>query len=435
MHKIKNITAREILDSRGNPTVEADVVLESGEMGRASVPSGGSTGSNEAVELRDGDMERYRGKGVLKAVENVNNKINKELVGMEASDQKEIDQKMISLDGTFNKSNLGANAILAVSLATAKAAALAQKKPLFEHIRTFAKVPKPISLPLPLCNIINGGKHSIWSSDIQEFIIAPIGAPTFSKAMQMLIEIFHSLKEVLEQKGYATNLGDERGFAPHLKGGNREALDLISEATQKAGYKLGSDIVLALDVAASELFDPTIGKYKFTTENREFSSTELIEYYKNLIKAFPIFSIEDGLSEDDWQGWQKMTEEIKVSEGTLDIQLVGDDLLATNIKFLEKAIAEKAGNAILIKPNQIGTLSETIEAVDMAHRAGWKTILSHRSGETMDTSIVHIAVGLGAGQIKIGSVSKPERMAKYNELLAIEKLLGAKAVYAGRLFS
>ncbi|OHB15506.1 MAG: phosphopyruvate hydratase [Candidatus Zambryskibacteria bacterium RIFOXYC1_FULL_39_10] len=429
MYKIEKVLAREILDSRGNPTVEADVILEGGHTGTAAVPSGASTGSNEALELRDGDMERYGGKGVLKAVLNVNTKIADVLIGMDASNQNEIDARMIELDGTENKGNLGANAILAVSLATAKAVAGAKNIPLFEHIRSFAKNPKEISLPIPLCNIINGGRHASGSSDIQEFMIAPIGAKSFGEAMQILHDIFNSLRLVVESKGYETNLGDEGGFAPHLKGGNREALELISEAIGKTNYKPGSDIYFALDVAASEFYDDTTQKYKFATENKEFNSDELIEYYKNLIKEFPIFSIEDGLAEDDWDGWDKMTSELQ------GLQLVGDDLLVTNIKFLEKAIAKGAGNAILIKPNQIGTLSETISAVDLAHSVGWNTIISHRSGETMDSTIAHIAVGLGTGQIKTGSVSKPERMAKYDELLQIEKMLGEKATYAGHLFN
>lgn len=429
MYKIQKICAREILDSRGNPTVEADVILEDGHKGTAAVPSGASTGSNEALELRDNDLERYNGKGVLKAVLNVNTKIADVLIGMDASNQNEIDVKMVELDGTENKGNLGANAILAVSLATAKAVAGAKNIALFEHIRTFAQNPKDIILPVPLCNIINGGRHASNSSDIQEFMVAPVGAKNFSEAMQMLHDIFSSLKLVVESKGYATNLGDEGGFAPHLKGGNREALELIRGAIQKSNYKLGSDIFLALDVAASELFDATTHKYKFVTESREFNSDELIEYYKDLVKEFPIFSIEDGLAEDDWDSWHKMTLEMN------GLQLVGDDLLVTNIKFLEKAITNGAGNAILIKPNQIGTLSETIKAVDLAHSAGWNTIISHRSGETMDSTITHIAVGLGTGQIKTGSVSKPERMAKYDELLQIEKALGEKAIYAGHLFN
>ncbi len=385
--------------------MEADVILENGEMGRAAVPSGKSTGKNEAVVLE-----------VSKAIENVNTKIAAEIVGMDADEQREIDNKMIYLDGTENKSNFGANAILAVSLATAKAAALAKNIPLFEHIRTFSKNPNQISLPLPLCNILNGGVHTGWqSTDIQEFMIAPVGAKTFAEAMQMLNEIFSFLGKVIKEKGYDTKLGDEGGYAPNLKGGNKEALELISEAVEKAGYRLGRDIKFALDVAASEL------------KNKDEYD---IEYYKNLVEKFPIFSIEDPFAEDDWQNWIKITEEM--SKMPFDIQIVGDDLLVTNVKFLDRAIKEKAGNAILIKPNQVGTLSETIDAVDMAHNAGWNTIISHRSGETMDTTIAHIAVGLGSGQIKTGSVSQPERMAKYNELLDIEKELGDSAIYASR---
>lgn len=409
-HKIKKVVAREILDSRNKPTVEASVFLEDGTEGKAAVPSGASTGKNEAIELRDKDMKRYEGRGVLKAIENVNTRIAVEIVGMDVGDQIEIDRKMISLDGTQNKGNLGANAILAVSLATAKAAALAQKKPLFEYIRTFAKNPKEISLPLPLCNIINGGKHALNSTDIQEFMIAPVGAKNFAEALQMLKEIFECLGKVVEEKGYDTNFGDEGGYASNLKGENREALELISEAVEKSGHKLKDDIMFAIDVAANELKEPP--SQNVSAGQRKYD----IEYYKNLVKEFPIFSIEDPFAEDDWDNWKKITVEIGDK-----IQLVGDDLLVTNVKFLERAIKEKAGNAILIKPNQVGTLSETIDAVDMAHGAGWRTIISHRSGETMDTTIAHIAVGLGSGQIKTGSVSQPERMAKYNELLSIEK--------------
>jgi enolase len=403
--KIQKIIAREILDSRGNPTVEADVILEDGSTGRASVPSGASTGKNEAIELK-----------ASKAVENVNtvivgNILNKEL------NQKSLDEVLINLDGTPNKSNLGANAILVVSLAFAKAAAQSQKIPLFQYIRNLSKNPKEISLPVPLCNIINGGKHASGSTDIQEFMIAPIGAKTFKEAMQMLTEIFEKLGEAVKEKGYDTKLGDEGGYAPHLQGGNREALELISEAIQKAGYKPGSDVSLALDVAASEL------KEKYD-----------IEYYKSLVGEFPIFSIEDPFAEDDWDNWVKMVAELdnpstRSARSGHNLQIVGDDLLVTNVKFLQRAIREKAANAILIKPNQVGTLSETIDAVDMAHSAGWNTIISHRSGETMDTTIAHIAVGLGTGQIKTGSVSQPERIAKYNELLRIEKILGSKAKF------
>jgi enolase len=403
--KIQKIIAREILDSRGNPTVEVDVILEDESTGRASVPSGASTGKNEAIELK-----------ASKAVENVNtvivgNILNKEL------NQKSLDEVLINLDSTPNKSNLGANAILAVSLAFAKAAAQSQKIPLFQYIRNLSKNPKEISLPVPLCNIINGGKHASGSTDIQEFMIAPIGAKTFKEAMQMLTEIFEKLGEAVKEKGYDTKLGDEGGYAPHLQGGNREALELISEAIQKAGYKPGSDVSLALDVAASEL------KEKYD-----------IEYYKSLVGEFPIFSIEDPFAEDDWDNWVKMVAELdnpstRSARSGHNLQIVGDDLLVTNVKFLQRAIREKAANAILIKPNQVGTLSETIDAVDMAHSAGWNTIISHRSGETMDTTIAHIAVGLGTGQIKTGSVSQPERIAKYNELLRIEKILGSKAKF------
>jgi len=388
------------LDSRGNPTVEADVILEDGTIGTAAVPSGASTGSNEAIELK-----------ASKAVENANSIISEKILNKEWG-QKSLDEEMIELDGTNNKSKLGANAILSVSLAFAKASAESQKIPLFEHIRTFAKNPKPISMPLPLCNILNGGVHTGWqSTDIQEFMVAPVGAKTFAEAMQMLKEIFNSLGKIIKEKGYDTKLGDEGGYAPHLKGGNKEALELICESVEKTDYKLGSDIKFALDVAASEL-----------KNKNEYN----IEYYKNLVAEFPIFSIEDPFDENDWEEWGEM------SRTLLDIQIVGDDLLVTNIKFLERAIKEKAANAILIKPNQIGTLSETIDAVDMAHAAGWNTIISHRSGETMDTTIAHIAVGLGSGQIKTGSVSQPERMAKYNELLKIEKESGDNTIFVGK---
>lgn len=429
MYQIKKILAREILDSRDDPTVEAEVTLEDGSVGLSSVPSGKSTGEHEARELRDNDMSRYGGKGVLKAIENVNTKIAEILVGSDASDQRELDKRMLELDGTPNKSNLGANAILAVSLACGHATAMAKKIPLFEHIRSFAKNPKPISLPVPLCNILNGGVHTNWqSTDIQEFMIAPLGAKSFKEAMRMLTEIFDVLKIILEKNNYATTVGDEGGFAPKMKN-NREALELLCQATKSARYELGKDIFLALDVAASELFDNSPidgGKYKFKIEGREFSQDELIEFYENLKKDFPIFSIEDGFDQNDWAGWQKLTE--KMGNG---MQLVGDDLLVTNVKFLGKAIQEKAGNAVLIKPNQIGTLSETIDAVDLAHQNGWNAVISHRSGETEDTTIAHIAVGLGSGQIKTGSVNHSERVAKYNELLRIEEMLGDKAIYAG----
>lgn len=421
--KISSIHARQILDSRGNPTIEADVTLESGILGRAAVPSGASTGSHEAIELRDGG-ELYGGKSVLNAVAHVNGEISNALVGMDVTNQTDIDQKMIKLDGTENKGRLGANAILAVSLACAKAAALAKGKPLYSYVATLAGNSKLI-LPLPMMNIINGGKHAAGSTDIQEFMIMPVGAANFSDCIRMGAEIFQSLGKVLKSKGYATTVGDEGGYAPAVKNGNAEALELISEAVAKAGYKLGEDVVLALDVASSELMQD--GKYALATESKQLSSEEMVAFYEDLVARFPIVSIEDGLGEDDWDGWKQLTEKLGDR-----IQLVGDDLLVTNTEFLKRGIAEKAGNAILIKVNQIGTLTETIRAVNMAHDAGWKAVISHRSGETEDTTIAHLAVGLGTGQIKTGSLSRTDRVAKYNELMRIEEELGDGAVFAGR---
>ena len=421
--KISSIHARQILDSRGNPTIEADVTLESGILGRAAVPSGASTGSHEAIELRDGG-ELYGGKSVLNAVAHVNGEISNALVGMDVTNQTDIDQKMIKLDGTENKGRLGANAILAVSLACAKAAALAKGKPLYSYVATLAGNSKLI-LPLPMMNIINGGKHAAGSTDIQEFMIMPVGAANFSDCIRMGAEIFQSLGKVLKSKGYATTVGDEGGYAPAVKNGNAEALELISEAVAKAGYKLGEDVVLALDVASSELMQDD--KYALATESKQLSSEEMVAFYEDLVARFPIVSIEDGLGEDDWDGWKQLTEKLGDR-----IQLVGDDLLVTNTEFLKRGIAEKAGNAILIKVNQIGTLTETIRAVNMAHDAGWKAVISHRSGETEDTTIAHLAVGLGTGQIKTGSLSRTDRVAKYNELMRIEEELGDGAVFAGR---
>jgi len=424
--KINSIRARQILDSRGNPTVEADAILENGVMGRAAVPSGASTGSHEAIELRDGDPKNYGGKSVLKAVANVTGEIATALAGMDADDQTAIDHKMIALDGTPNKSRLGANAILAASLATAKASALSKNIPLFVHINNLSGgASDATTLPVPLMNIINGGQHAAGSTDIQEFMIVPVGARSFSEALQMGANVFHALKKVLAGKGYGTTVGDEGGYAPAVKGGNAEAMDLIASAVSAAGYTLGTDIMLALDVAASELRDATTGAYRLATENRSLTSAEMIAWLKTLAEKYPIISIEDGLGEDDWAGWTAMTQDIPR-------QLIGDDLLVTNTAFLSRGIAEKAGNAILIKPNQIGTLTETIAAVAMARAAGWHSIISHRSGETEDTTIVHIAVGLGAGQIKTGSLSRTDRLAKYNELLRIEEQLGAKAIYPGK---
>jgi enolase len=422
--EITSVRARQIIDSRGNPTVEADVLLADGTLGRAAVPSGASTGSNEAVELRDGGGA-FGGKAVMKAVGNVNDTIAKEIVGKDASDQRAIDKLLIDLDGTPNKGKLGANAILAVSLAVAKAAALSQKLALYEYFRSLAPGDDTLLLPVPMMNIINGGKHAAGSTDIQEFMIMPVGAATFTDAVRMGAEIFHALAKVLKDNGYGTTVGDEGGYAPHVKNGNAEALELISQAVTKAGYTLGDDVVLALDVAASELYQD--GKYNLTTENRSLTSDEMVDWLVELSEKYPIASIEDGLAEDDWEAWSKLTERLGDK-----VQIVGDDLLVTNVSFLKRGIDEKAANAILIKLNQIGTLSETIDAVNMAHDASWRAIISHRSGETEDTTIAHLVVGLATGQIKTGSMSRTDRVAKYNELLRIEEQLGGKAEYAGR---
>ncbi len=425
--KISSIHAREILDSRGNPTIETDIILEDGSMGRASVPSGASTGSHEALELRDDDSKRFSGRGVLNAIRNVNMEIAGNVAGKDVESQKALDDALIALDGTEHKSRLGANAILSVSMAFAHASAASQKLPLFRYVHTLSEVKKDIVLPLPLCNIINGGKHAAGSTDIQEYMIAPIGFSAFHEALRASAEVFHSLKNVLESHGYGTTVGDEGGYAPHVKRGNDEVLELVSEAIQKAGYSLGTHFVFALDVAASSFFSN--GAYLLKTEGKEMTEDEMIAWNVNLAARFPIASIEDGLAEDSWSGWAKLTEALGSK-----IQLVGDDLLVTNTQFLARAISEKAANAILIKMNQIGTVTETIQAVDMAHKAGWHTIISHRSGETDDSTIAHLAVGLGAGQIKSGSVSRGERVAKYNELLRIEEMLGSEAKYAGNVF-
>lgn len=431
--KIASVRAREVLDSRGNPTVEADVILDDGTLGRAIVPSGASTGAHEAHELRDGNPStelragktRYGGKGVLKAIANVNDEIAQAITGKEADAQGDIDATLIALDGTENKKRLGANAILAVSLAAAHAAARAQEMPLYEYVGTLSSQPREPLLPLPQCNVLNGGAHTNWeSTDLQEFMIMPVGAPTLREGVRMMTEVFHSLKNVLKEKGYGTTVGDEGGFAPKVTGGNAEALALLGEAVERAGYKVGKDIVFALDSAASEMFENDT--YKLACEGTERSSEEMVAWYGELQKKYPIRSIEDGLAEDDWEGWKKLTAALGGST-----QLVGDDLLVTNVKFLERGIKEKAANAILIKVNQIGTLTETIAAVDMAHAAGWRAVMSHRSGETEDTTIAHLAVGLGTGQIKTGSMSRSDRTAKYNELLRIEEMLGDTAVFAG----
>ena len=407
---ITQITARQILDSRGNPTVEADVQLSDGSMGRAAVPSGASTGTHEAVELRDGDLA-YGGKGVLKAVDNVNGEIAAALKGVDPFDQRAIDQKMRDLDGTENKGRLGANAILAVSLAVAKAAARAKGVELYEYVNELSGGQKMV-MPMPMINVMNGGQHALGATDIQEYMIVPVGASTFADAMRMSAEVFHALAKVLKREDYPTTVGDEGGYAPRVRNGNAEPLQLLSRAIEDAGYKLENDFAFALDAAASEFHEN--GQYNLATEQRVVSADELIEFYEKLRTDFPVVSIEDGLDEEAWDDWKTLTTKLGAST-----QLVGDDLLVTNVKRLERGINEHAGNAILIKPNQIGTLSETIEAVLMAKNAGWNTVMSHRSGETEDTTIAHLAVGLGTGQIKTGSMSRSERIAKYNELMRI----------------
>ncbi|MBP9749844.1 MAG: phosphopyruvate hydratase [Candidatus Pacebacteria bacterium] len=423
MSNITTIIARQILDSRGNPTVEADVFLADGSMGRAAVPSGASTGSHEAHELRDGD-DAYGGKGVRHAVSHVTGEIAGALVGMDAGAQGEIDRTMIELDGTSAKERLGANAILAVSLATAKAEAISRGQLFYEYAAGLSRIERTPLLPIPMCNLINGGQHAANSTDIQEFMVLPIGADTFSDAVRMSAEVFHALKAVLKKEGYGTTVGDEGGFAPRVRNGNREALELLVRAVEGAGYVPGEDIAFAIDAAASE-FENSEHRYELASEERTLDMDELIDFYGTLVHEFPLVSIEDGLAESDWEGWKTMTGRM----GEV-VQLVGDDLLVTNVSFLKRAIDEKAANAILIKVNQIGTLTETIDAVDTAHEAGWNAVMSHRSGETEDTTIAHLAVGLATGQIKTGSMSRTDRVAKYNELLRIEESLGEHATFA-----
>lgn len=413
MSKIQFVKARWILDSRGNPTVEADVTLEDGSFGRAAVPSGASTGAAEALELRDGG-DQFMGKGVSKAVANVNDKIAPAVIGHEASDQAAIDQIMLDLDSTDNKSNLGANAILAVSLATAKASAAAAGLPLYRYIANLTDT-KDISLPLPMMNVMNGGAHANWSTDIQEFMIIPVGAPTFQEGIREATEVFHVLAKVLKEKGYPTTVGDEGGYAPNVREGNAEPLHLIETAVTRAGYKLGEDFMLGLDIASSEFYHD--GIYDLKVEGKQLDSAGMIEFTKNLIANNPLATVEDALAEEDWANWTKL--EAEVGEHT---QLVGDDLLVTNVKRLQKAIDEKAANSILIKPNQIGSLTETINAVKLAKANGFTTVMSHRSGETEDTTIAHLAVGLNCEQIKTGSLSRTDRVAKYNELMRIAEM-------------
>ena len=422
---ISHIHARQILDSRGNPTVEVDVYTNNGTMGRAAVPSGASTGRHEAVELRDGDAGQYLGKGVLRAVENVNNVINEALNGLNIFDQARIDATMQELDETKNKSRLGANAILGVSMAVAKAAAQEIGLPLYRYIGGV----NANQLPIPLMNILNGGSHADNSIDIQEFMVMPVGADTFSDALRMGTEIFHHLKSVLKAKGLSTNVGDEGGFAPNLKS-NEEAIQVVMQAIEKAGYKPGIDVMIALDAASTEFYNEEEKIYHLKKSTGEkLSSQQLVDFWKTWSDKYPIVSIEDGFAEDDWSGWKSMTDTIGNK-----VQLVGDDLFVTNVERLERGIKEKTANSILVKVNQIGTLSETIAAVNMAKNAGYTTIMSHRSGETEDSTIADLAVALNCGQIKTGSASRSDRIAKYNQLLRIEETLGASAIYAGRSF-
>ncbi|PTB93900.1 phosphopyruvate hydratase [Marinobacter sp. B9-2] len=423
MTKIANIKGREVLDSRGNPTVEADVILEDGTIGSACAPSGASTGSREALELRDGDASRYLGKGVLKAVEAVNSKIRDALVGKDAADQRALDQIMLDLDGTENKANLGANAILAVSLAAAKAAAISLGKPLYAHIADINGTSGKFSMPVPMMNILNGGEHADNNVDIQEFMVQPVSAKSFSEALRVGAEIFHSLKKVLKAQGLNTAVGDEGGFAPNLPS-NEAALVVIQEAVEKAGYKLGTDVTLALDCASSEFYKD--GQYQLSGEGKSFDSEGFADYLAGLCERYPIVSIEDGMDESDWDGWKVLTDKLGSK-----VQLVGDDLFVTNTKILKQGIDKGVGNSILIKFNQIGSLSETLDAIKMAQDAGFTAVISHRSGETEDTTIADLAVATCAGQIKTGSLCRSDRVAKYNQLLRIEEALEGKAPYRG----
>ncbi len=422
MSLIAKIQAREILDSRGSPTIEVDVFTDTGHMGRAAVPSGASTGAHEAMELRDGDKKRFGGKGVLKAVENVNATLNSELSGAAISDQAMIDRAMIGLDGTANKSNLGANAILGVSLAVAKAAASEASLPLYRYVGGV----NACMLPVPMMNILNGGAHADNKVDVQEFMIMPVGAKSFSEALRMGAEVFHQLKAVLKAKGLSTNVGDEGGFAPDLKS-NEDALKLVMQAIEKAGYKAGDDVVLALDCASTEFYDAKKKRYVLESTGESLTSEDMVAMWKGWCKKYPIVSIEDGMSEDDWDGWKKLTDAIGDR-----VQLVGDDLFVTNTVRLAEGIEKKIANSILVKVNQIGTLTETLEAVDMAHRASYTAVMSHRSGETEDSTIADLAVATNCGMIKTGSLSRSDRIAKYNQLLRIEEQLGKSGRYPGK---
>jgi enolase len=425
--KVVQVRGRQILDSRGNPTVEADVVLEGGAMGRAAVPSGASTGEHEAIELRDGDKSRYMGKGVLKAVAHINSEIAAAVRGMDAAGQSELDRKMIELDGTPNKGNLGANAILAVSMAAARAAAAAGKMPLYQYLARYSSAGTANTLPVPMMNILNGGAHADNSVDPQEFMVMPVGAASFSEALRMGVEVFHNLKSVLHKRGYSTAVGDEGGFAPNLKS-NEEALEVVLDAIIKAGYKPGEQVAIAIDPAASEFYDQASGKYIFKKSDKSVRTSEqMADFWAGWVRQYPIVSLEDGMAETDWAGWKLLTERMGKQ-----LQLVADDIFVTNPAIFARGIAQGIGNAILIKLNQIGTVTETIEAIEMARKAGYASIVSHRSGETEDTFIADFVVAMGTGQIKTGSASRTDRIAKYNQLLRIEEELGATARFPGR---
>jgi enolase len=424
---IVHVKGRQILDSRGNPTVEADVRLAGGAMGRAAVPSGASTGEHEALELRDADAARYLGKGVLKAVANINTQIAPAIAGMDAADQQALDRKMIALDGTPTKSKLGANAILAVSMAAARAASMQAEQPLYKYLSKYSSVKTANTLPVPMMNILNGGAHADNSVDPQEFMVMPVGAASFSEGLRMGVEIFHKLKAVLKKRGYSTAVGDEGGFAPNLKS-NEEALEVVLEAINGAGFKPGEQVAIALDPAASEFYDKASKKYVFKKSDKsQRTSAQMVEFWAGWVRQYPIVSLEDGMSEQDWAGWKLLTEKLGAK-----VQLVGDDIFVTNPKIFSRGIAERIGNAILIKLNQIGTVTETVEAIEMARKAGYASIVSHRSGETEDTFIADFVVAMGTGQIKTGSASRTDRIAKYNQLLRIEEELGASAKYLGR---
>ncbi|MGB7283876.1 MAG: phosphopyruvate hydratase [Candidatus Acidiferrum sp.] len=429
---ITRVSARQILDSRGNPTVEADVYVGTGTRGRAAVPSGASTGEHEALELRDGDKSRYLGKGVLKAVANVNGEIAKAVAGFDAGDQRALDKRMIELDGTPTKSRLGANAILAVSMAAARAAAAAQNHPLYKYLARYSTDSSANLLPIPMMNILNGGAHADSSVDFQEFMVMPIGASSFSEALRWGVEVFHSLKSALKKHGYSTAVGDEGGFAPSCKS-NEEAIQIVLEAISAAGYKPGEQISIALDPAASEFYDKASGKYVFKKSDKSTHSPgEMVEYWAKWIEKYPIVSLEDGMGEEDWPGWRKLTQRVGTNSAGKRFQLVGDDIFVTNTEIFARGIKEGIANAILIKLNQIGTVTETIDCIEMARKAGYKSVISHRSGETEDTFITDLAVATGAGQIKTGSASRTDRIAKYNQLLRIEDELGSAARFNGK---